>query len=58
MPLAAARDDNTALVSRPLEIEGVGLNARNKQGESALSVSYLQGRHPIIEILLNRDAEY
>ncbi|KAJ6090451.1 hypothetical protein N7486_009266 [Penicillium sp. IBT 16267x] len=56
--LAAARDGYISLVSRLLEIEGVGLNARNKQGESALSVSYLQGHHRIVQMLLDRDAEY
>ncbi|KAJ6105338.1 hypothetical protein N7523_010148 [Penicillium sp. IBT 18751x] len=55
--LAAAREGNTALVSRLLEIEGVELNTRNKQGESALSVSCLQGHHRIVQMLLDRDAE-
>ncbi|KAJ5938450.1 hypothetical protein N7466_001584 [Penicillium verhagenii] len=55
--LAAARDGNTALVNRVLEIKGVGLDARNKRGECALSVSCLQRHHRIFQMLLDRDAK-
>lgn len=54
---AATHDGNTALVSRLLEIDGVGLDARNKRGECALSVSCLQGHHRNFQMLLDRDAK-
>lgn len=55
--LAAARDGNIHLVDRILRFENVDLNAKNKQGESALSVSFHHQRHDIVQRLMCRGAE-